>query len=252
MYTMEHLPNAVVQFNEDDISYNPLIARALGSTKSAIVLDFLNCNQKFHVSRKQLGSELSMSPHEIEAVLNKLFDAGIIQSKLGAIEIDPFFMDTITYISEGCGYIENHLEFDLLRSVDINRLHLKSIKNAGGSINAVILLSFLLSNLSDEDKLSWSKKQYSDWFESHDSLWSGLSGMTPKEIRNAKLVLKKLGLIELRKEGIPAQVIVRINIQYLMDMTWTYTQKSNKAVRQIKLSKTQNTEFSFEPMRAFA
>ena len=42
MYTMEHLPNAVVQFNEDDISYNPLIARALGSTKSAIVLEIVS------------------------------------------------------------------------------------------------------------------------------------------------------------------------------------------------------------------
>ena len=251
MYTMKHLPNAVMQFNDNPISYNPLIARALGSTKSAIVLDFLNCNQRYHVSRKQLGTELSMSSHEVETVLTKLFNAGILKSKLGTIEIDPFFMDTITYISEGCGHIENHLEFDLLRSVDINRLHLKAIRDEGGSINAVILLSFLLSNLSDDDKLDRSK-QYSDWFESHDTLWTGLSGMTSKEIRNAKLVLKKLGLVELRKEGFPAQVLLRINIQYLMDMTWSYAQKLAKTVEQTKYSKTQTNEFSIEPMRAFA
>jgi len=251
VYKMQNLPNAVVQFTESPISYNPLIARALGSTKSAIVLDFLNCNQRYHVSRKQLCSELSMSSHEVETVLNKLFDAGILKSKLGAIEIDPFFMDTITYISEGCGFIENHLEFDLLTSVDINRLHLKAIRDAGGSINAVILLSFLLSNLSDDDKFDRSK-QYSDWFESHDTLWTGLSGMTSKEIRNAKLVLKKLGLVELRKEGFPAQVLMRINIQYLMDITWSYAQKSARAVEQTKHSKTQTNEFSIEPMRAFA
>lgn len=81
MYTMEHLPNAVMQFNDNPISYNPLIARALGSTKSAIVLDFLNCNQRYHVSRKQLGTELSMSSHEVETVLTKLFNAGILKSK---------------------------------------------------------------------------------------------------------------------------------------------------------------------------
>lgn len=50
--------------------------------------------------------------------------------------------------------------------------------------------------------------------------------MSAKEIRNAKQLLRKLKLIEIKNQGFPAKVYIRMNIQRLCAMTWEYAHQT--------------------------
>ena len=222
------IAQAIAQMFDEPLNYNALIAHALGSAKAAIVVDYLNARAAFQLpypSNKELQDDLHMSAHEVRTIIENLKSKRILLKINEGYQIDPFFMDTVTYLVEHSSYQNKHSALDLLRSVSISRLNLKAIRANGGSLKSVILLSFIEDELSILDRVDRSRV-YSDWFESKDPVWSEVSGMSAKEIRNAKQMLRKLKLIEVKKQGFPAKVYVRMNIQRLCAMTWEYAHQT--------------------------
>ena len=232
MYNDLQLANAMAHFFKEPICYNAIYARALASTKAAILVDYI-------LKRKSLGlpfpsitdiqSDLHFSTHEAKATLLKLGKKRIITIQDGIRSLDPFHVETLTVLAEQAHYANSQLSFDLLTSVDINRLHLQTLKSLGGSINSAILLSFLLDSLPESDRID-SGKLHSEWIQSQDSLWISMSGMSAKEIRSAKQLLRKLKLIEMKKVGFPGQLMIRLNIDLLCQMTWEFTEKYDNSL----------------------
>ena len=138
MYNDLQLANAMAHFFKEPICYNAIFARALASTKAAILVDYI-------LKRKSLGlpfpsitdiqSDLHFSTHEAKATLLKLGKKRIITIQDGIRSLDPFHVETLTVLAEQAHYANSQLSFDLLTSVDINRLHLQTLKSLGGSIN---------------------------------------------------------------------------------------------------------------------
>lgn len=228
MHYDSKIAQAVAQMLDEPIHYNALVAHALGSAKAAIVMDYINARTAFQLpypTNKELQKDLHMSAHEVRSTIENLKSQRILLRINEGYQIDPFFMDTVTYLAEHRSYQHEHSVLDLLRSVSISRLNLKAIRANGGSLNSVILLSFIEEELSILDRVDRSRA-FSEWFESKDSVWSEVSGLSPKEIRNAKQLLRKLKLIEIKNQGFPAKVFIRMNIQRLCAMTWEYAHQT--------------------------
>lgn len=235
-YDDSNLENAMAHFFEEPIVYNAIFAKALGSTKAAILFDHilkLNSLSLPFPTQADIETELCFSSYEAKSTLAKLQQSKVITSEAGQMSIDPFYFDRLTELAEGNFLNDGEMVTDLLISVEINRLHVKTIKAAGGSINSAILLSFLIESTQYSSVVGG----FTDWYESNDGAWVRQSGMSEKEIRNAKQALRNLKLIELRQTGFPARMQYRLNMQVLSDMTWKYTE-AHEIIEQRNSSRT--------------
>ena len=226
MFDAQHLPTAVAHLLNTPISYNPFYAHALESTKAAILLDFVlqsEASGEGFPTHRRMMRELSLSQHEVKTLMNMLLLKRVLVFRDGTWQVEPFYLETLGFLAQENGRNEQLLAFDWLRSVDISRLDLFSIKDAGGSVNAVILFSLLYDDLSESDRVN--HPIHSEWMHVHDDVWMALSGMGQKELRNAKQSLKSLGLIETRKQGFPGKVMYRLNLDLHDRITWQYTLK---------------------------
>ena len=97
------IEQAVAQMLDEPLNYNALIAHALGSTKAAIMLDYINARVAFQQpfpTNKDLQDNLHMSAHEVRTTCARLIDQGILLKSEGNYQLDDFFMETIFYLAE--------------------------------------------------------------------------------------------------------------------------------------------------------
>jgi hypothetical protein len=78
--------------------------------------------------------------------------------------------------------------------------------------------------VSEQDRLE--HPDLTGWFESHDGMWLGITGLSEKEWRNAKRSLVQLGLLERKRMGLPSRMNLRLNIKLLADLTWQHALQS--------------------------
>ena len=249
------LSHAMGQFFDNPVTYNPFVAKALGSTKAAILLDHLveqEAKGDHGAQLNHLAQETGLGLTEVRTALQILENAEVIQleSKFtnGCVySVSPYFMgDLVARLEERNG-IDGHLILDMMNPISINRLHIRTIKDQGGSANAAILLSFLLGIMSNNDRQN--KPELTEWFESNDSLWLCMTGMSEKELRNAKKTLITLGYLQRSKSGMPARVLFRLNMKFLADSTWAFATKSNTNNNHVAKSSstTRSLAFSHHP-----
>lgn len=232
------MTHAMTQFFDTPVTYNPLIAKALKSTKAAILLDYLIERESVHgflnQSNQDMADETGLGLTELRTALLTLESNQVISrsSATGTLnkiiyEVSPYFMNDLFAKLEQQRGIDEQLTFDMLSPISINRQHVLTIKDLGGSVNASILLSFLLGMMSAQDRAE--KNDFTQWFEANDKLWLGMTGMTDKELRNAKKTLINLGYLVRGKQGMPASVCFCLNIKHLADTTWAYAMKTKPA-----------------------
>ena len=234
------LEHAIGQFFDVPVTYNPLIAKALNSTKAAILLDFMTNFEGtgcLTLSCSNIASETGLGLTEVKSALLILESAKVItitknRMKTQSYTVNPFFMNDLLARLQQHEHIEGHLTFDLHNPIAINRLHIQTLKSLGAGANASILLSFLLGHLSEKDHVE--HPDLSDWFESSDSVWLGMTGMTPKELRNAKRSLIELGFVERKCMGIPARSYLRLNMKQLADSTWKFAEQQPLTLHEIE------------------
>ncbi len=79
------------------------------------------------------------------------------------------------------------------------------------SVTASVMLS---------QALYWSKRTtiYDNWFWKTQEEWFDETGLTRYEQEGARKVLKRLGIFEEKKEGIPAKLYFRVNIQKMYNL----------------------------------
>ena len=78
------IAQAVAQMLDEPLNYNALIAQALGSTKAAIMLDYINAKVAFQLpfpTNKELQDNLHMSAHEVRTTWTRLIDQVIPPKK---------------------------------------------------------------------------------------------------------------------------------------------------------------------------
>ena len=230
--SQDALCHAMGQFFDTPVTYNPFVAKALGSTKAAILLDHLvekEAKGEHDLRHSHLAQETGLGLTEVRTALQVLERAEIIELESksingGVYSVSPYFMgDLVARLEERNG-INGHLILDMMNPISINRLHMRTIKDQGGSANATILLSFLLGIMSINDRQN--TPELTEWFESNDVLWLGMTGMSEKELRNAKKTLIELGYLQRSKGGMPAKVLYRLNMKFLADSTWAFAAKS--------------------------
>lgn len=234
------LEHAIGQFFDVPVTYNPLIAKALHSTKAAILLDYLIERESFGdltLSHASLSTETGLGLTEVRTALSVLETAKVLtktKSHMNLLTyiINPFFMNDLLGRLDQHERIDGHLAFDLMNPIAINRLHMQTLKSLGASANACILLSFLISHLSKKDRME--HPDLTDWFESNDGIWLGMTGMSEKELRNAKKSLLEVGWVERERKGMPSKLYLRLNMKKLADETWTYAGQQKAVKRSVR------------------
>ena len=237
------LENAIGQLFDVPVTYNPMVAKALRSTKAAILLDYLvdreSCGDST-LSHADIAHDTGLGLTEAKTALSILEEANVItktKARMNKLNyaVNPFFMNDLLGRLEQHKDIEGHLPFDLMNPIAINRLHMQTLKSLGASANASIILSFLLGHLSDKDRLE--HPDLTDWFESNDKIWLGMTGMSEKELRNAKKSLVALGFVERKHIGMPSKLHLRLNMKKLADCTWMFAGQQ-KSVKQTMFEPT--------------
>lgn len=112
----------------------------------------------------------------------------------------------------------NALQSDLLNDLRTNRDFLMALLDQPivfhkiyieitGSITAALMLSYSTQVSEELDPSSGG------WFAQDSDAWEQATGLSRKEQSNARRRLRELGLLDERRQGMPAHIEFRVNFQ---------------------------------------
>lgn len=95
----------------------------------------------------------------------------------------------------------------------------KVYKKITGSVTAALMLSFA-TQLSEEIEPSRG-----GWFTLDAEAWEEETGLTRKEQITARKHLRELGILDERKQGMPAHMEFKVNFQRVAELVHQYAEK---------------------------
>ncbi|TDR27708.1 hypothetical protein [Hydromonas duriensis] len=206
--------------------YNALICRALGSTKSALLLQHLIDKEAqgfISFKRADLENEVLMTTHEVNSSIMQLMrmkafvDGSYTNGILKFAEID--LSHILDSIDDSKFAKSGHLLMNIMTPIEINRTLAMMFRAHGFNINHAILMTLFLR---EQHPAVMKGHEYTDWFKADYTLWQDLAGLTENQIRLVKKNLSTLNLLESGMFGMPAERCHRVNLVLLNEMTDHY------------------------------
>ena len=203
------------------LTYSPLIAHAT-SPKCAILWGYLNeresTTERTQLKMTDLNFDTTLSLFEIKSAFSILQKFKAIQGleiKNGMVSYDSVDLKGLLEHlkkskSEMLG--EKSLPYLLLESVTLEKTHILMMSKMGLMLNASILFS-IMNNYVHRQALSKPNQPFSHWFEANYQLWIEMSGLTMKQIKEAKRGLVEMGILESTCSGRPVVHQHRLNYQ---------------------------------------
>lgn len=95
----------------------------------------------------------------------------------------------------------------------------KMYKKITGSVTAALMLSYAAQLTAEAEEPARG-----GWFSLDAETWEEDTGLTRKEQITARKRLRELGLLDERKQGMPAHIEFRVNFQRVADLLHAYAE----------------------------
>ncbi|WP_434778490.1 hypothetical protein [Neisseria sp. Ec49-e6-T10] len=214
---------------QQPIVYVKEYSKALGCNNAGFFLSYLisntEPNQWFPLNANMIRIELGLTKAEYQSVRKKLLEQKVLKFKRSVKPVSQ----SLYCIDDDA--LDQLMLSNTINSVDlatpplsINKLQLQAIAKKKDSIKATLFMATIQELLSCVEQLP-DREDFSKWVEVTSQYINVRTNLSRRDQEAAKSLLLKAHILEIKKEGFPAQTYYRLSYQQLAVLTATHWNK---------------------------